>query len=229
LYSCLKFCSKLANPHGIVKEIAHVCKVVVTTTSGNAIFAVQITMETANEVIQQLKEQLEKNLTHTHHEFSRIRAGKATPNMLDGVMVEYYGTPTPLSQVANVGTPDARTLAIQPWDKSLIRPIETAIINSNLGFAPQNDGEMIRINVPALTEDRRKDLVKMAKAESENSKVGIRNIRKDFMEKVKSLQKDGLSEDEARGTEEEIQKVVDAYTKKTEEVLAGKEKEIMTV
>ena len=149
--------------------------------------------------------------------------------MLDGVMVEYYGTPTPLSQVANVGTPDARTLAIQPWDKSLIRPIETAIINSNLGFAPQNDGEMIRINVPALTEDRRKDLVKMAKAESENSKVGIRNIRKDFMEKVKSLQKDGLSEDEARGTEEEIQKVVDTYTKKTEEVLAAKEKEIMTV
>jgi ribosome recycling factor len=144
-------------------------------------------------------------------------------------MVEYYGAPTPLNQVANVGTPDARTLAIQPWDKSLIRPIETAIINSNLGFAPQNDGEMIRINVPALTEERRKDLVKMAKAEAENSKVGIRNIRKDFMEKVKSMQKDGLSEDEARGAEEEIQKTIDNYIKKTDDVLSAKEKEIMTV
>jgi ribosome recycling factor len=149
--------------------------------------------------------------------------------MLDGVMVEYYGAPTPLNQVANVGTPDARTLAIQPWDKSLIRPIETAIINSNLGFAPQNDGEMIRINVPALTEERRKDLVKMAKAEAENSKVGIRNIRKDYMEKVKSMQKDGLSEDEARATEEENQKIIDSFVKKTEDVLSAKEKEIMTV
>ncbi|MBM3920806.1 MAG: ribosome recycling factor [Sphingomonadales bacterium] len=186
-------------------------------------------MATVNEMLTQLKDLLEKNLSHTHQEFSRIRAGKASPNMLDGVMVEYYGAPTPLSQVANVGTPDARTLAIQPWDKSLIRPIETAIINSNLGFAPQNDGEMIRINVPALTEDRRKDLVKIAKAEAENSKVGIRNIRKDFMEKVKSMQKDGLSEDEGRGTEEEIQKTIDNYIKKTEDVLSAKEKEIMTV
>jgi len=180
-------------------------------------------------LLQQLKEQLEKNLSHTHAEFSRIRAGKASPGMLDGVMVEYYGAPTPLNQVANVNTPDARTLAIQPWDKTLIRPIETAIINSNLGFAPQNDGEMIRINVPPLTEERRKDLVKMAKAESENSKVGIRNIRKDFMEKVKTLQKDGLSEDEARGAEDEIQKHIDNYIKKTEEVLSAKEKEILTV
>lgn len=193
------------------------------------IFAIIIDMATVNEMLTQLKDLLEKNLSHTHQEFSRIRAGKASPNMLDGVMVEYYGAPTPLSQVANVGTPDARTLAIQPWDKSLIRPIETAIINSNLGFAPQNDGEMIRINVPALTEDRRKDLVKIAKAEAENSKVGIRNIRKDFMEKVKSMQKDGLSEDEGRGTEEEIQKTIDNYIKKTEDVLSAKEKEIMTV
>jgi ribosome recycling factor len=189
----------------------------------------QTPMATVNDLLTQLKDQLEKNLSHTHQEFSRIRAGKATPNMLDGVMVEYYGAPTPLNQVANVGTPDARTLAIQPWDKSLIRPIETAIINSNLGFAPQNDGEMIRINVPALTEERRKDLVKMAKAEAENSKVGIRNIRKDFMETVKTMQKDGLSEDEARGAEEEIQKTIDNYIKKTEEVLSSKEKEIMTV
>lgn len=186
-------------------------------------------MMTVKDLINQLKEQLEKNLSHTHHEFGRIRAGKASPAMLESVMVEYYGAPTPLNQVANVNTPDARTIAIQPWDKTLIRPIETAIINSNLGFAPQNDGEMIRINVPPLTEERRKDLVKMAKGESENSKVGIRNIRKDFMEKVKTMQKDGLSEDEARGTEEEIQRQIDAYIKKTEEVLAAKEKEIMTV
>lgn len=186
-------------------------------------------MMTVKDLINQLKEQLEKNLSHTHHEFGRIRAGKASPAMLESVMVEYYGAPTPLNQVANVNTPDARTIAIQPWDKTLIRPIETAIINSNLGFAPQNDGEMIRINVPPLTEERRKDLVKMAKGESENSKVGIRNIRKDFMEKVKSMQKDGLSEDEARGAEEEIQRQIDAYIKKTEEVLAAKEKEIMTV
>lgn len=186
-------------------------------------------MLTVKDLLQQLKDQLEKNLSHTHAEFARIRAGKATPNMLEGVMVEYYGAPTPLSQVANVSTPDARTLAIQPWDKTLIRPIETAIINSNLGFAPQNDGEMIRINVPPLTEERRKDLVKMAKSESEDSKVGIRNIRKDFMEKIKSMQKDGLSEDEARAGEEEIQKFIDIYIKKTEEVLAAKEKEIMTV
>ena len=186
-------------------------------------------MATVNELLTQLKDQLEKNLSHTHHEFSRIRAGKATPNMLDGVMVEYYGAPTPLKQVAELGTPDVRTFAIHLLDKSLIRPIETAIINSNLGFAPQNDGEMIRINVPALTEDRRKDLVKMAKAEAENSKVGIRNIRKDYMEKVKSMQKDGLSEDEARATEEEIQKIIDSFIKKTEDVLSAKEKEIMTV
>ncbi|MBM3399290.1 MAG: ribosome recycling factor [Bacteroidetes bacterium] len=186
-------------------------------------------MSNVNEMLTQLKDQLVKNLSHTHQEFSRIRAGKASPNMLDGVMVDYYGTPTPLNQVANIGTPDARTLTIQPWDKSLIRPIEATIINSNMGFAPQNDGEMIRINVPALTEDRRKDLVKMVKAEAENSKVGIRNIRKDFMEKAKSMHKDGLSEDEARGAEEEIQKTIDNYIKKTEDLLSAKEKEIMTV
>jgi ribosome recycling factor len=186
-------------------------------------------MMTVKELLDQLKDQLEKNLSHTHAEFTRIRAGKASPGMLDSVMVEYYGAPTPLSQVANVNTPDARTIAIQPWDKTLIRPIETAIINSNLGFAPQNDGEMIRISVPPLTEERRKDLVKMAKSESENSKVGIRNIRKDFMEKVKSMQKDGLSEDEARAAEDDIQKQIDIFIKKTEEVLVTKEKEIMTV
>jgi ribosome recycling factor len=182
-------------------------------------------MSTLNEVIDQLTDQLEKNLQHTATEFSRIRAGKASPAMLESVMVEYYGALTPLSQVANVNTPDSRTLAIQPWDKSLIRPIETAIINSNLGFAPQNDGEFIRISIPPVTEERRKELVKRAKAESENSKIGIRNAN----ERIKKLEKDGLSEDDAKVGEDRVQKIVDTYIKKTEDLLENKEKEIMTV
>jgi ribosome recycling factor len=186
-------------------------------------------MSTVNEVIEQLKDQLEKNLQHTIVEFGRIRAGKASPTMLDSVMVEYYGALTPLSQVANVGTPDARTLAIQPWDKTLIRPIEMAIINSNLGFAPQNDGEMIRISVPALNEERRKELVKRTKNEAENSKVGIRNLRKDANERIKKLQKDGLSEDEAKVAEDRVQKMVDGYIVKTDQLVVDKEKDIMTI
>ena len=149
--------------------------------------------------------------------------------MLVSVMVEYYGAMTPLNQVANVNTPDSRTLAIQPFDKTLIRPIETAIINSNLGFAPSNDGDLIRISIPPLTEERRKDLVKMAKAESENSKVGIRNLRKEAIDKIKKLKSDGLSEDEAKVAEDEVQKMVDLFIKKTEETLVLKEKEILTV
>lgn len=186
-------------------------------------------MSTLNEVISKLQEQLEKNLSHTSLEFSRIRAGKASPDMLDGVMVEYYGAATPLSQVANVNTPDARTLSIQPWDKTLIRPIETAIINANLGFAPQNDGEFIRISIPPVTEERRKELVKRAKAEAENSKVGIRNLRKDANERIKKLKADGVSEDECSNAEDSVQRIVDNYIKKTEDLLANKEKEIMTV
>ena len=186
-------------------------------------------MSTVQEVITKLQDQLEKNLNHTKVEFSRIRAGKASPDMLEGVIVEYYGAPTPLSQVANVNTPDARTITIQPWDKTLIRPIETAIINSNLGFAPQNDGEFIRISIPPVTEERRKELVKRAKAECENSKVGIRNLRKDANEKIKKLKTDGVSEDECAAGEESVQRIVDNYIKKTDELLATKEKEIMTV
>lgn len=186
-------------------------------------------MSSIAEVIKQLTDQLEKNLAHTQTEFSRIRAGKASPAMLDAVMVEYYGAMTPLGQVANVSTPDARTLTIQPWDKSLIRPIETGIINSNLGFAPQNDGEMIRITVPPLTEERRKELVKVSKNEAENSKIGIRNLRKEANERVKKLQKDGVSEDEAKAAEDQIQRIVDNYIKKTEDLLVLKEKEILTV
>ncbi|MFN7302892.1 MAG: ribosome recycling factor [Bacteroidia bacterium] len=181
------------------------------------------------EIITGLKESLEKNLDHTRSEFARLRAGKASPDMLASVMVEYYGAMTPLPQLANVNTPDARSLVIQPWDKSLIRPIETAIINSNLGFAPSNDGETIRISVPPLTEDRRKDLVKKSREEAEHGKVGIRNLRKEANEKIKKLQKDGLSEDEAKAGEDEVQKLVDSYIRKTDEAFAAKEKEIMTV
>lgn len=186
-------------------------------------------MNSISEISQHLKDQLEKNLNHTIHEFSRIRAGKATPGMLDGVMVEYYGAMTPLNQLANVNTPDSRSLSIQPFDKSLIKPIETAIINSNLGFAPSNDGDFIRINLPTLTEERRKDLVKMAKAEAENSKVGIRNLRKEALDGVKKLKNEGLSEDLAKISEDDIQKMIDQYVKKTDDVLEQKEKEILTV
>ena len=180
-------------------------------------------------VIEELKDLLEKNLQHTHAQFNKIRAGKATPSMLDGVVVPYYDVPTPLNQMANINTPDARTITIQAWDKSALRDIETAIVNSNLGFAPQNDGEFIRINVPPLTEERRKELVKKAKAEAENSKVGARNLRKDANEQIKALVKDGLSEDEAKTAEGEVQTQIDLYIKKTDELTAKKEEEIMTV
>ncbi len=186
-------------------------------------------MSSVNEIIENLKSQLEKNLSHTSAEFHRIRAGKASPDMLDSVFVEYYGAQTPLAQVANVNTPDARTLMIQPWDKSLIRPIETAIINSNLGYAPQNDGEFIRISIPPVTEDRRKELVKRAKSEADNSKVGIRNYRKDANEKIRKLKTDGVSEDEMAEGEDRVQKLIDAYIKKTDDLFTNKEKEIMTV
>ncbi len=182
-----------------------------------------------SEVIQELKDLLEKNLQHTHVQFNKIRAGKATPNMLDGVVVPYYDVPTPLSQMANINTPDARTITIQAWDKSALRDIETAIVNSNLGFAPQNDGEFIRINVPPLTEERRREFVKKSKAEAENSKIGIRNLRKEANEQIRALVKDGLSEDEAKTAEAEVQIQIDLYIKKTDEVTVKKEAEIMTV
>jgi ribosome recycling factor len=186
-------------------------------------------MSSVNAIIDQLKDNLEKKLDHTKIEFKRIRAGKASPDMLDGVFVEYYGASTPISQVANVNTPDARSINIQPWDKSLINAIEKAIINSNLGFAPQNDGEYIRINLPPITEERRKELVKRAKAESESSKVGIRNLRKDANEKIRKLKADGVSEDEMAAGEDRVQKLIDSFIAKTEELLVDKEKEIMTV
>jgi ribosome recycling factor len=181
------------------------------------------------EVLSRLKENLDKNINHTKNEFSRIRAGKAAPEMLEGVMVEYYGNPTPLNQVANVSAPEARTLVIQPYERAIIQDIEKSIIDSNLGFAPQNDGHVIRITLPPMTDDRRKQLVKNAKLESENSKVGIRALRKDANEKIKRIQKDGAPEDEAKEAEVQVQKLIDSCSEEIDKLLVEKEKDIMTI
>lgn len=166
---------------------------------------------------------------HLASELTKIRAGKASPSMLDSVSVEYYGSPTPLSQVANVNTTDARTITVQPWEKAMLDEISKGIINSNLGLNPQNNGEMIIINVPVLTEERRRDLVKKAKAEGEHAKISIRNQRKDANDYIKGLKNDGLSEDMAKTAEAEVQKIVDAYIKKVDDLIDVKEKDIMTV
>ena len=176
-----------------------------------------------------VKALMDKALDHADNELTKIRAGKASPSMLDGIVVDYYGTPTPLSQVGNVNTPDARTLVIQPWEKSLLGPIEKAIMEANLGMNPQNDGVIIRINVPPLTEERRRDLVKKVKAEVEVAKVAIRNIRKDANEKIRKLKSDGVSEDEMKTGENEVQKLTDAYIVKIDQMSDAKEKDIMTV
>lgn len=186
-------------------------------------------METVQEIIEDLQTKLDKNIEHTRSEFRRIRAGKASPEMLEGVLVEYYGAPTPLTQVANISAPEARTLSIQPWEKHIISDIERAIINSNLGFNPQSDGEIIRIHIPPLTEQRRLDLIKMAKQESENSKIGIRSLRKDANERLKKAQKEGLAEDLAKDGEAKVQKMVDQYIEKVESLLRDKEAEIKTI
>jgi ribosome recycling factor len=179
--------------------------------------------------ISSAKDMMNKAINHLEVELVKIRTGKATPSMLDSVMVEYYGAMTPLHQIANVNTPDARTIVIQPWEKNKLQDIERAIINSNLGLAPQNDGSIIRITVPPLTEERRKDMVKIAKAQGEDTKVGIRNARRDALEQIKKLQKDGLSEDEAKDLEAKIQQITNEYIAKVDEHVAKKEKEIMTV
>lgn len=180
-------------------------------------------------VLSELEEQLEKSIVHVKGEFSKLRAGKASPSMLSSVQVEYYGSHVPISQVANINTPDARTILIQPWEKTLLPEIEKAIINSNIGLNPQNDGENIFINVPALTEERRKNLVKQVKSESESGRIGLRAARKDANEMVKSLQKDGLSEDDAKRAEESIQEMVDSYNKRIDQLVEEKEAEIMTI
>ncbi|PLX12013.1 MAG: ribosome recycling factor, partial [Marinilabiliales bacterium] len=166
---------------------------------------------------------------HLELELGSLRAGKANPRMLDTVTVDYYGNQTPLNQVANIGTPDPKTIAIQPWEKTMIEPIERAIINANLGFAPMNNGELIRISIPALTEERRKTLVKQVHMEGENARISIRSARKDANDEIKQLEKDGLSEDASKTASDEIQKVTDSYGEKIDQVVKAKEEDIMKI
>lgn len=186
-------------------------------------------MEEIDFILDSTKELMEGSLSHLEKEFLNIRAGKASPAMLGGVKVDYYGSATPLSQVANVNTPDARTITVTPWEKSMLQPIEKAIMIANLGFNPMNNGDNIIISVPALTEERRRDLVKQAKAEAEDAKIGIRNARKEANTDIKKLEKDGVSEDACKGAEEEVQDLTNAYIKKVDELLVAKEAEIMKV
>jgi ribosome recycling factor len=180
-------------------------------------------------IIDTAKEHMEGTITHLEKEFLNIRAGKASPQMLGGVFVDYYGSQTLLTQVANVNVPDARTITVTPWEKAMLHPIEKAIQIANLGFNPMNNGDIIIISVPALTEDRRRELVKQAKSESEDAKIGIRNARKDANNDIKKEEKNGTSEDICKAAEEEVQKITDSYIKKIEEHLAHKEAEIMKV
>ena len=177
-------------------------------------------------VLDSTKENMDAALTHLEKAFVKIRAGKASPVMLSTVMVDYYGTQTPLSQVANINTPDARTLSVQPWEKNMIPEIETAIMNANLGFNPMNNGESVIINVPPLTEERRIDLVKQAKAESEDARVGIRSARQEANKELKKLE---ISEDLLSNAEVDVQELTDAYTKKIDDLFQVKEGEIMKV
>lgn len=177
-------------------------------------------------VLDSAKESMDAALAHLEKAFVKIRAGKASPVMLSTVMVDYYGTQTPLSQVANINTPDARTLSVQPWEKNMIPQIETAIMNANLGFNPMNNGESVIINVPPLTEERRIDLVKQAKAESEDARVGIRSARQEANKELKKLE---ISEDLLSNAEVDVQELTDAYTKKIDDLFQVKEGEIMKV
>lgn len=185
--------------------------------------------EELNMVFDEFRSTGKKTIEHFEEELTKIRAGKASPGMLNGVMVDYYGSPTPLQQVANVTTMDARTINVQPWEKSMLNEIAKGIINSNLGFAPQNNGENLIISVPPLTEERRRDLVKRAKAEAENAKVAVRNLRKDAMDMIKDLKSEGLSEDMTKDAENEVQNITNGLVKKIDEHVEAKERDIMTI
>lgn len=178
-------------------------------------------------IIDSTKESMQSAVKHLEKQFVNIRAGKASPAMLGSVMVDYYGSQTPLSQVANVNTPDGRTISVQPWEKGMLQAIEKAIQIANLGFNPMNNGDLIIINVPPLTEERRLQLAKQAKAEAEEAKIGIRNARKDANNEIKK--NDDVSEDLQKNAEQDVQNLTDAYVKKIDEIFVVKEKEIMTV
>jgi ribosome recycling factor len=182
------------------------------------------------EVFKRTEEEMKKDIANLEHEFSTIRTGRATPTILDAVQVEAYGGKVPIKQVASISIPDARSIVIQPWDKSILAAIEKAILGANLGFTPGNDGRMIRINIPALTEERRKEFVKLAKKMAEDARVEVRNIRRKHKEEVKKLEKDHkIGEDEMYVDIDEIQKLTDKYIARVDELLAHKETEIMEV
>ena len=180
-------------------------------------------------IINQVEKEMEASIAFLDEDLKTYRAGKASSSVFNGVMVNYYGSPTPLSQVSSITTPDAKSIMIQPWEKNLIPTIEKAIIDANLAFTPQNNGESIRINIPPLTEERRKDLVKKVKAAGETAKISLRNARRDGIESLKKAQKEGLAEDIVKSSEEEIQKITDKYNKKIDSLVSAKEQEIMTV
>ena len=186
-------------------------------------------MEEINLILEDSKQAMEKSIIHLNLELGKIRAGRANPSMLDSVKVDYYGSLTPLSQIANISTLESRTMTIQPWEKAMLEEITKTIMNANLGLNPQNNGEVILISVPVLTEERRIDLVKRSKAEGEQAKISIRSQRKDANEMVRNLKEEGLSEDEIKTSEEEIQKLTDLFTRKVDELVDLKEADIMKV
>lgn len=185
--------------------------------------------ELVQMVLDDAREKMDKSIKHLENELIKIRAGKASIHIVDGILVDYYGVMTPLNQVSNIGTPDPKSVIIQPWDKNIIDPIEKAIMQANIGITPENNGELIRLGIPPLTEERRRDLVKQVKHEGEETKVGIRNARRDANEELKSLQKDGLPEDEQKNGEAEVQKLTDQFIEKVDRDIEAKEKDIMTV
>ncbi|MFC2126173.1 ribosome recycling factor [Bacteroidota bacterium] len=186
-------------------------------------------MDEIDLYLDEAKDLMEKALHHVHLSFGKIRAGKAMPSMLDGLMVEYYGNSTPINQVASINTPDAKSIIIKPWEKTIIPNIEKAIINSDLGLNPQNDGEIIRLNIPPLSEERRQQLVKQTHNEAEVGKISLRNIRKSTNDNLKSLLKEHISEDDVKKGEDRVQKLTDEYSVKIDELLAKKEQDILTV
>ena len=186
-------------------------------------------MEDLNKLMADAKMHMEKALEHLDYELAKLRTGKASTSLVADLLVEYYGTPTPLPQIANVQVSDARTILVQPWERNMLGPIERVLINANLGITPANDGEIIRLSIPPLTEERRKDLVKKAKHAGEESKVGVRNSRHKGLDQIKKAVKDGLPEDMGKRTENDLQELVNKYVKHIDDVVAAKEKEIMTV
>tara|TARA_B100000003_G_scaffold71478_1_gene64126 strand:+ start:16 stop:576 length:561 start_codon:yes stop_codon:yes gene_type:complete len=186
-------------------------------------------MEEIDLILEDTKERMEKSIQFLMSELKKIRAGKATPSMLDSVMVDYYGSPTPILQVASITTPDSRTLFVKPWEKTIIQDIEKAIVSSDLGLNPQNDGENVIINIPPLTEERRLILVKQIKGEGEKGKISIRSVRKESNEMIKKLSNEGISEDSIKDGENEIQKITDSKINKIEEIIRSKETEITTI